>query len=111
MYEDEQLADMRFHISRDLEAVRRMGESTEGDKSKLQDVYDALDHQRAHLGTIVWEIPSHSLYNATYTTAYNDVDQAAEQLSYAMGDNEDERPHHLANMAQFLTEAVTALTS
>ncbi len=111
MYEDEQLADMRFHVSRGLEAVRRQAEATQGDKTLLQDVYDALREQRSSLGNIVWAIPAHSPYNTMYTTAYNDVDVAAEQLSYAMGDNEDERAHHLQAMEQYLTEAVIALTS
>lgn len=111
MYDDEQLADMRFHFSRAIEAIRRQIEAARDDKDQLQDAYTALSQERSSLGTVVWEIPSHSLYNAMYTTAYNDLDSSAEYLSYALGDGEDDRERHLVTCEQFLTEAATALTS
>lgn len=111
MYDDNQLQDMRFHFSRDLEGVRRQIQAFSGDKNDLGVIYDALSGQRHALGEVVWQIPNESIWNQPYTTAVNDVDSAAEQLSYAQGDNDDERPHRLAQSVEFINQAVTALTS
>ncbi len=109
MYDDEQMQNIRFEISRALEAVRRQIDAMNGDKSQMWAIYDALDAQRSRLSDIVWHSPHASVYHGKFTKAYNDVDEAAQYFSFAQGSNDDDRPGHLATTARFITDAVEAL--
>ena len=108
MYTDDELQNMRFEISRALEAInRRLDRNLE--KDKLQDIYEEIEPQRHRLGEIVWKIPRESLWNQAYTTAYNAVDEGAQWISYAMGANDDDRPGYLDTTEGHLRRAVEAL--
>jgi len=111
MYDEDQLQDMRFHFSRALEEVRRHIEAFSGDKNDLWGIYDGLNGQLSALSEVVHQIPSESIWNKPYIDAVNDVDGATQQLSYAQGDNDETRPHHLAQTVELVNQAVIALTS
>ena len=47
MYTDDELANLRFEISRPLEAILRQVDPYHAEKGQLWDVYEALDTQLA----------------------------------------------------------------
>lgn len=108
MYTDDELQNMRFEISRALEAANRQIDRYMA-HDKVQDVYEAIDAQRSRLSEIVWKIPNDSIWNQSYTTAYNATDEAAQWISYAMGANDDDRPHYLDTTQGHVHRAVEAL--
>jgi hypothetical protein len=108
MYTDDELQNIRFEISRALEAInRRIDRYLE--KDKLQDIYEDIEPQRSRLSEIVWKIPHDSVWNQSYTTAYNAVDEGAQWISYAMGASDDDRPGYLDTTEGHLRRAVEAL--
>ncbi|HWE56743.1 MAG TPA: hypothetical protein VG435_14615 [Acidimicrobiales bacterium] len=111
MYSDDQLQDMRFQFSRALEDLRRQIQAFTGDKNELWPIYDGLSAQLHELGQVVWQIPSSSVWNQPYTAAVNDLDQATQQFAYAQGDNDEQRPHYLAQAVDFLNQAVSTLAN
>jgi hypothetical protein len=110
MYTDDELQNIRFEISRALEAVNRHLDRYL-EKDKLQDIYEDIERQRSRLSEIVWKIPHESLWNHPYTVAYNAVDEGAQWISYAMGDSDDDRPGYLDTTEGHLRRAVEALVS
>lgn len=112
MYTDEELANVRFEISRPLEAILRQIDpaTTAADKDKMWELYEALDQQRNKLSDVVWNMPRAGIWSAAFTTAYNAVDEGAQYFAFAQGGNEDDRPGHLATCEQHLYRAVESLT-
>jgi hypothetical protein len=108
MYTDDQLQNMRFEISRAMEAVnRRIDRYLE--KDKLQDLYEDIDAQRHKLSGIVWNMPHSSEWSHAYTTAYNAADEAAQWMAYAQGASDDDRPGYLDTTKGHLQRCVEAL--
>ena len=111
MYTDEELANIRFEISRPLEVILRQIDPYQSDKDQLWDVYEALDKQRSKLSHVVWNMPHAGTWASAYTVAYNAVDEAAQYLSFAQGAQDDEdRRGHLTTTEQHLYRAVESLT-
>jgi hypothetical protein len=108
MYTDDELQNMRFEFSRALEAIdRRIDRYMERDK--LQEIYEEIDGQRSKMSGVVWNVPNDSVWNQSYTVAYNAMDEAAQWISYAMGANDDDRPGYLDTTQGHLRRAVEAL--
>ncbi len=108
MYTDDELQNMRFEFSRALEAVNRRIHRDLG-SHELQDIYFDLEPQLTKLSEVVWKIPNDSVWNESFTIAYNAVDEGAQWLSYAMGASDDDRPGYLDTTKGHLLRAVEAL--
>jgi len=111
MYTDDELANMRFEISRPLEVILRQIDPYHTEKDQLWDAYEALDTQRSKLSHVVWNMPHAGTWASAYTVAYNEVDEAAQYLSFAQGaQDDDDRRGHLTTTEQHLHRAVESLT-
>jgi hypothetical protein len=108
MYTDDELQNIRFEISREVEkANRRIDRNLE--HSQLQDIYFDIEPQLTRLHEVVWKIPNDSVWNESYTVAYNALDEGAQWFSYAMGASDDDRPGYLDTTKGHLLRAVEAL--
>ena len=112
MYEDDQLEAMRWEITRPCEAVIRQLKVSTGEKQELWGLYEAIEQPRDRLHKTVWEIHRGSIWDRPYTAAYNAVDEAAQDISFAIGADDDlDRMGFMEKTSQHLQRAVDALYS
>jgi hypothetical protein len=110
MYEDDQLEIMRWEITRPAEAVIRRLKVSTGEKQELWELYEAIEQPRDRLHKIVWEIHRGSIWDRPYTVAYNALDEAAQDISLAIGADDDlDRTGFMERTSQHLQRAVDAL--
>jgi hypothetical protein len=110
MYEDDQLEIMRWEITRPCEAIIRRLKVSTGEKQELWELYSAIEEPRDRLHKTVWEIHRGSIWDRPYTVAYNAVDEAAQDISLAMGAEDHlDRSGFMERTAEHLQRAVDAL--
>jgi hypothetical protein len=79
------------------------------EREPLRDLYEEIDVQRSRLSAIVRDLTRDTLYFDAYVKAYNSIDEAAAEISLAMGARDDDRPSFLDSTKDHLHRTVEYL--
>jgi hypothetical protein len=107
-YTDDELHNIRFEISRACEAINRKIDRYM-DREPLRELYEQIDVQLSRMSSIVRELTRETLWFDPYVKAYNSLDQAAAEISLAMGASDDDRPSFLDSTKDHLHRTVEYL--